>query len=145
MKPNEKFLKLNKDFWANIKSISQQTGYTVRGKNQIKVPNIEDIKDSLNNLKLSYEHLILNNNQPTDLGALVIDYFIYRAEILNNSIEPLLMDVDKVKKIYNKLNNQYKPKVIQPLNKQKNEKKNTSISYLYNKYANRIKFKWYGM
>ena len=44
MIPNKKFTNLSKDFWANIRSISQQTGYTIRGGSQIKIPTLAEIK-----------------------------------------------------------------------------------------------------
>lgn len=36
MIPNKKFTNLSKDFWANIRSISQQTGYTIRGEVKLR-------------------------------------------------------------------------------------------------------------
>ena len=40
MKPNPRFLNLPKDFWANVRLVSQEVGYTVRGQKEIKVPSL---------------------------------------------------------------------------------------------------------
>jgi hypothetical protein len=42
MKPNSRFLNQPMHFWANIRSISEGTGYTIRkkeGRGQVKIPS----------------------------------------------------------------------------------------------------------
>ncbi len=53
------------------------------------------------------------------LGA----YFKYRADTLNNEVEPLLMDAAEAKKQFNALHKKLKPKCPLPLNKQKGKMK----------------------
>lgn len=43
MTPEVRFKNQAKDFWANVRLLSQQLGYTVRGKGIIKVPTINAI------------------------------------------------------------------------------------------------------
>jgi len=106
MKPNEQFKKLDKSFWANVRSISQKCGYTIHSNKKknisslIKIPDIEEVKASLTSLGLSSNHLIKDDNTPTQFGELIFEYFKYRADILNNSVESLLMDVEESKKLY---------------------------------------------
>jgi hypothetical protein len=122
MKPNNDFIKLGKDFWANIKTISQEVGYTVRKGNQIKIPTIDEILNAYQTLGLN-SLLIFSNNALTDYGEKLISYFKFRADLLNNYVKGLLLDAPEAKFIYEKLFNVYKPQSPQPMNKQKGEKK----------------------
>ena len=58
MKPDVRFEKLPKHFWANVRTISQQIGYTVRGAGEIKVPAIVEITQALEDLKLNTKHVV---------------------------------------------------------------------------------------
>ena len=82
MLPNKRFIPLSKRFWANIRIISQEVGYTERGIKQIKIPSINEIVKSLKKIGLKYDHIIDRNGILTELGKDVIGYFQYRAEIL---------------------------------------------------------------
>ena len=42
MEPNSIFLNLPKNFWASVRLISQEVGYTERGTGRIKVPTVID-------------------------------------------------------------------------------------------------------
>ena len=101
MIPDSKFVNLGKDFWANIRVISQKVGYTERlnrrGKSKevespagakkkvgrIKIPSLAEIKTALEELDLSSKHLVNDRGDPTERGKLVADYFAYRGNVLN--------------------------------------------------------------
>ena len=100
MKPSKVFENLPKDFWANIWSISQIIGYAKKDK--IKIPSIDDIKAVFDELKLSSKHLVDNHDTLTPQGEQVLNYFKYRADILNDYVEPRLMDSEAAKKLFNK-------------------------------------------
>lgn len=121
MKPSKVFENLPKDFWANIRSISQINGYAKKGK--IIIPSIDDIKLVFGELKLSCHHLVDKHDALTPQGTQVLNYFKYRADILNDYVEPRLMDSDDAKKIFNKLKKQHRPKCPIPMNKQKGKMK----------------------
>jgi hypothetical protein len=121
MKPNKLFLKQPKPFWANVRSISQHLGYTLRGKKQIKIPTIEEMSSTMKALGLTSNHLI-QNGETTEFGKLLIAYFEHRAEVLNNFVAHKLMNVEKAKQTFEKLKLQYNPKCPIPMNKQKGEK-----------------------
>jgi hypothetical protein len=53
MKANVDFQKQPKHFWANVRTISQHIGYTVRGRSEIKVPNQVEIIQALGELGLT--------------------------------------------------------------------------------------------
>ena len=130
MKPDQRFLNQPKHFWANVRTISQQAGYTVRGQGQIKVPDYAAIQKALDNVGLSAAHIVDEATaKPTGLGKNLADYFAYRADVLNGFVEPRLMDVAAAKAAYNGLRKRYRKSACPiPMNKQKGAKK--SPAYL---------------
>lgn len=123
MKPNVDFSNKDKSFWAAVRTISQDIGYTIRRKKQIKVPTINEIAKSFQTLFLDKGKIITKSGSPTDITTELIEYFEYRANILNNYVEPRLMDVDKASKTFNELYDKLKPSCPIPMNKQKGNKK----------------------
>ena len=53
MKPRTQFLNQPKRFWANVRTVSEQTGYTVRGTGQIKVPTMADMHSVIQKIGLT--------------------------------------------------------------------------------------------
>lgn len=140
MIPNAKFTGLPKDFWANIRIISQHVGYTqrlvrrspVRGARKvkrkrqvgpIKVPNLAEITAALEEADVCCDHLMAKASKPTPLGTRVLEYFDYRANVLNNFVQPRLMNKDQAGTLYNRMKGKLSPKCPLPMNKQKNSKK----------------------
>ena len=123
MKPSVKFLNQPKHFWANVRSISQEIGYTDRKSSQIKVPAIYEMSNALKNMGLSSGHIIHDDDQVTEFGQKLHDYFAYRANVLNNEVKPLLMDSKKAKKVFETLQKKLSPQCPIPMNKQKGDKK----------------------
>lgn len=119
---NSKFLNSDKDFWANVRTISEALGYVARGERRIRVYSIEQIKDAMHRVNLSSEHLE-KEGSITNLGGKLIDYFEYRAEILNHYVEPRLMNVERAYHTFDNLKNELNPTCPIPMNKQKYEKK----------------------
>jgi hypothetical protein len=132
MQPDPRFVGLPKSFWANIRTISQEVGYTVRPKRQagvkgqagpIKVPTLAEIAAALETIHLTSRHLVGTDGQATDLGKQVIGYFDYRADILNRTVEPLLMNAEQARTLYERLHGKVKTAAIVPMNKQSGEMK----------------------
>lgn len=122
MKANNRFINLPLDFWSNVKLISQKLGYTERGTSRIKVPTLENILLVYIQLGLKTDRIIVDNNL-TEFGQLLLDYFTFRAEFLNDSVKDYLMNKDSAKALYEELNAKLKPKCPIPMNKQKDDKK----------------------
>lgn len=140
MKPNAKFSNMPKSFWANVRTVSQQVGYTIRNKNQVKVPTIEEIQEAFKTLGLDPE-VIIESGKPTQLANDLLEYYEYRADVLNNFVEPRLMDAtllkdkkgvelnqrgdetERAKAEFLRLKEELKPTCPIPMNKQKGEKK----------------------
>lgn len=123
MKPDDRFLKQPKSFWANIRAISQVVGYTVRGERKVKVPSLSEMKGALEKINLSWNHIATASGDMTGLGETIISYYRHRADVLNNYVEPRLMDVDRARAVFEKLQSELSPTCPIPMNKQKGEKK----------------------
>jgi hypothetical protein len=125
MKPDPRFLNLPKDFWANVRLISQEVGYTttVRGQKEIKVPSVADIQRAFAEMSLNARHLIDEKGDTTPDGRLLCQYFEYRAVALRKRVEPLLMRAEEAKDVFDKLRGELQPQCPIPLNKQSDAKK----------------------
>ena len=141
MRPNPKFVRLPKHFWANVRTISQQLGYTDRPKRQakkgkkvpekkaakqsgpIKIPSLAQVVDALTGIGLTATHLADAHGQPTELGQLVLGYYEYRAAVLNNEVRSCLMDKDRAKALFQTHRKKLCPNCPLPMNKQKGKKK----------------------
>lgn len=74
MKPDPKFATLPKSFWAAVRSVSQEVGYTIRGKSQVKIPTIGEIRRSFESLSLNPDR-IGDVGTPTDLANILLAYY----------------------------------------------------------------------
>lgn len=108
-------------FWANVRSISQEVGYSVRGQGIVKVPSLDEMCRAMSRIGLSSAHLI-DDSGPTALAIRLCDYFETRARLLNEFVEPRLMMADQAKTIFEELREQLDPSCPLPSNKQKGEK-----------------------
>ena len=113
-----------KEFWANVRTISQEVGYTERGQGTIKIPSLEAVKVKFAALGLSTNHIVSEDNQLTAFGVLLFQYFEYRAYILNDVVQPYLMNKEAAEIEFNRIKNQLNPQCPLPMNKQKGDKKN---------------------
>ena len=120
MKPNEKFLRKPKSFWASVRSLSQTVGYSKRGT--IIVPTTKQMVCAFNKLDLDAGHLVSNGSM-TELAHDLEEYFEERARILANEVEPKLMDVDQARALFNATRQEFVHKCPIPMNKQKGEKR----------------------
>jgi len=57
------------------------------------------------------------------LGALLSSYFLHRAQVLENFVQPRLMEKDKAKKEFARLRRQLSPGCPLPMNKQRGKKR----------------------
>lgn len=59
----------------------------------------------------------------TKKGKILIEYFTFRAEFLNNYVEPNLMKVDEAATLFKQLKKKHKPTCLLPMNKQSGAKR----------------------
>lgn len=130
MKADLRFLTQPKEFWANVRTISQEVGYTKRGNKRkgippsIRIPTLKEVREKFKKLNLSTENIADKNGTLTDFGKLLFDYFEFRAEVLNDTVQGHFMQKDAAEIEFNRLKAQLKPKCPLPMNKQKGAKKN---------------------
>ncbi len=127
MNADMRFRGLPPDFWANVRTISEYTGYTVRSSGQIKVPSLREIARAFDRLDLDVSALFIGDDTPTRLGSQLIDYFVYRADVLNNFVQPRLMDVDRARQVFDDLRRRLSPQCSFPMNKQKGAKRSPAF------------------
>lgn len=123
MKPEERFLEQPKDFWAMVRTVSQRLGYTVRGTKQVKTPTPADMGAALSGLGLDTSRVVDGQGGSTEIGGLLFDYFSHRADVLNNYVEPRLMDVERAREEFDRLRKELSPTCPIPMNKQKDDKR----------------------
>lgn len=121
MKPRKEFLAHPRHFWANVRTIGQAVGYARKGK--IIVPALSNIATRFRALGLSATHLTPDGKKPTKLGETLLRYLETRADILNNFVEPRLMDAARAKEVFDEHRERLKPTCPLPMNKQKQDKR----------------------
>lgn len=127
MTPNPKFVGLPKRFWASVRTISQQVGYTNRGASSIKVPTLLEMSQAFREVNLNPAQLRSADGNPTDLATSLDGYFRFRADVLNKFVEPRLMDLKRATDEYYKISQARPHSCPMPMNKQKGEKKNVAF------------------
>jgi hypothetical protein len=123
MRPDPRFVGLPKSFWAYVRSISEEVGYTERLTKKIKVPSEKEIEVALAQLSLSAAELRTSAGKPTKLARHLADYFRYRARALNRIVEPLLMNVEEAESLFGKVRASLRSSTPIPMNKQKGKKR----------------------
>ena len=124
MKADARFLAQPKEFWANVRTISQEVGYTKRGAKSIKVPSLNAIRKRFLELGLTTAHIAGADDKLTDFGQRLFDYFSFRATVLNDTVQGYLMKKESAEVEFNRLKKKLNPQCPLPMNKQKAEKKN---------------------
>jgi hypothetical protein len=124
LKANPLFLAQTKEFWAHVRTISQEVGYTDRGKKSVKIPSLDAIRDEFTKLGLGMNHIVGSDSALTGFGHHLFEYFAFRAALLNNTVQALLMNKESAEVEFNQLKLRLNPQFPLPMNKQKAEKKN---------------------
>lgn len=126
MRADTRFLNQPKKFWAYVRTISQEVGYTTRKTKtspaQVKIPTVQEVKKTFEKLNLDCGSIIQDKDF-VGIGRDLHEYFAYRADKLNNYVEPRLMDKNRAKEVYEQLKSELNPTCDQPMNKQKGDKK----------------------
>jgi hypothetical protein len=124
LKADSRFTRQPKEFWANVRTISQEVGYTDRKTSSIRVPDIKEVHAKFHKLNLQTSHIADESGILMPFGKKLFDYFKFRATILNKTVKELLMDKDSAEIEFNKLKKQLNPTCPLPMNKQKGDKRN---------------------
>jgi hypothetical protein len=120
MRPNEKFLRKPKSFWASVRSLSQEIGYSKGGT--IIIPTALQMAYAFNEIGLDASKILIDG-RPTKLADDLQEYFSARADALISLVEPNLMSAEQARHEFDSLFAEIKPTCPIPMNKQKGEKK----------------------
>ena len=123
MKPDPRFLKQPKSFWAYVRLISQQVGYTSRGSGRILAPDLPTVIKALNAIGLDAACIGRPSAGPTKLGQALTTYLAHRANVLNDAVEPCLMNAAQAATAFARVRTQTNSEQPVPMNKQKGAKK----------------------
>lgn len=123
MQADVRFLLQPREFWANVRLISQNVGYTVRGTGAVKVPTVGEIRVAFEKLGLNPSPVVGTATEPTTLGATLLQYYEHRATVLNDEVRFLLMDKNEARSEFEALREELDPSIPMPMNKQKGEKR----------------------
>lgn len=124
MRADPRFLSQTPEFWANVRTISQEVGYTLRGSSTIRVPTLEEVHSTFSRMKLSTYHIASAGDALESFGETLFSYFEHRANVLNDFVRPQLMDKAAAEKEFNCLKKRLRPTCPLPMNKQKGDKRN---------------------
>jgi hypothetical protein len=119
MKPDPRFTKAPREFWAYVRTLSEAIGYTDRKTHRIQVPSVESMVATLRELGVDGDSILGSEGNITDFGKLIVAYFEHRARCLNTIVEPLLMDGPQAKKLFQEVRKKYGTTLTVPMNKQK--------------------------
>lgn len=122
MLPFAEFVNLGRDFWANVKLVSERLGYTDRKTQRLRSYTMEEIVGCFAEAKLSYSHLF-DQNALKPLGRQLLDYLDKRRDLIQNQVIPKLMNRTQAKKEFDELRQQLHPECHLPMNKQKGDKR----------------------
>jgi hypothetical protein len=110
-------------FWANVKLVSEQVGYSIRGpRGQVKTLR----KYTLADIERVYADEGLDTdftNRERAFFEHVLAYMNYRADLIQNQVQPLLMDRDQAAAAYDALRKSTGSNRAPSMNKQKGDKR----------------------
>ena len=111
-------------FWAHVRSVSEELDYTDKDGGIFWPKQIEEIVEALNALKLATEHIADANGVATKFGNELLEYFRFRAKLLNQHVKPLLMTKTEAKAEFLRCLRKYRPDPLSlTWNKQKGDMK----------------------
>jgi hypothetical protein len=123
LKPDPRFLNQPKNFWAYVRLIGQEVGYTERRTGKIKIPTLEEIETCFQALRLRMDGISTGEGRLTELGTNLFNYFRFRSDLLLNAVEPSLMNASEARRSFQSLRTKLKPRCHLPMNKQKGKKR----------------------
>ena len=123
MKPDPRFLNQPKNFWAHVRLIGQEVGYTDRRTGKIKIPTLQEIEVCFRALRLRMDGISSGGDRLTELGVSLFNYFRFRSNLLLNAVEPSLMSAREARRSFHSLKASLKPRCLLPMNKQKGQKR----------------------
>lgn len=121
MRAFDEFVGMDQSFWAFIKFISENIGYTDRGSGTVRYYSYEDIYDLCCNTRTSADNRLIED---------AVTYLNMRADLLNNYVQGVLMTAEEASREYaewEQIHRLYAFFCKLPLNKQKGDMKQVAF------------------
>ena len=128
MKPDKRFSGQDKSFWACVRSLSQDLGYTVRGQDRIRVPTFDEMHQGFIDGNLNPHAITDRHGRATPLARLLGEYFAYRANLLETLAARKLMNAEEARRLFERYRQELRPTCPLPMNKQKGKCGHTPFS-----------------
>lgn len=123
MEPDPRFVQQPRSFWAQVRLLSEQLGYSERGSRRLRRYSIGEVHSAFATRSLSTEHLGPIEN-PSLEATLIVDYLNYRAEALELEAQPNLMDREGARLLFEEIRSSMpQARCKLPMNKQKGDKR----------------------
>ncbi|MBA2288024.1 MAG: hypothetical protein H0W02_21325 [Ktedonobacteraceae bacterium] len=116
MIPVSTFQAQPRHFWAHVKLLSEGLNYSLRGT--IRRYTLKEIQQFLTDYGLSSSHLQDPLGPDYTYGDLIVAYINYRADVLERSVLPNLMNREQAKADFEQLRSNFKATLPQVYNKQ---------------------------
>jgi len=87
------------------------------------VPDLATIVGALGDLGLDASHVVDASGKSTKLGESLVAYFTHRADMLNNEVEPRLMNAEQAAQAFSRIRRNTRSELPVPMNKQKGDKR----------------------
>ena len=123
MEPNKKYLNLSGVFWGHIRYISEQLGYSARGKDFLKEYNHTEVYALMKEKGVEVKKLDWDFQDAGRLIDVIVDYLNFRSNTLLENVKPSLMRRSEAKIIFEQMKKKFNPTCKLPMNKQKGDKK----------------------
>jgi hypothetical protein len=92
LKPDKRFTAKPKQFWAHVRTISQEVGYTDRTTKTILIPSLNAIRKKFDTLGLSSIHIADAEGELTDFGKSLFSSAV-RLKYVVKAWKPMLVRV----------------------------------------------------
>ncbi|WP_146069314.1 hypothetical protein [Cryobacterium sp. Y11] len=124
MKADTRWRNEGDDFWAYVRVLSESIGYTVRGQGIIRTFTTAQIVAGLESLGRSTDEV-----EQTNLGQRLVEYFDYRAYMLNDYAKASLMTAQEARETFEKVVNDYTHASREIIKKQNGELRAVAMEY----------------
>lgn len=94
MRANPMFLSNDSAFWAYVRTVTEALGASRRGSGQVRAFGIGDLHEAMRRLGRS-TFALGDLRNPTPLAIHLVEYFQYRADLLNLQVERDLQDAQR--------------------------------------------------
>lgn len=123
MRADPRFLGQSKRFWASVRTVSEFVGYSARGQSSVLSPGLPEIEQAFVQAGLDKSVIVDAEGEVGEIIKRASEYFEYRAQMLNDYVEPRLMDANQAREVFYDLKNRLSPTCPLPMNKQTGAKK----------------------